>query len=203
MSGNGATVEFIARKHLNDPITGGLTFDENGNITNPIVWEDPKIATGENRNVILDYGATSVLCNIFGLPGSATWQFMAYGASGTAAAHTQAQLIYELIADGTRPKLTNTNGTALSTTAISLTPFTDNNYTPGYAYFRQVVVLGTILSTTNNVNQPVQEIAITTTQACPSTPFGSSGVYLDRYVFGTATTLDGATTLAITILLHF
>jgi len=203
MSGNGATIEFIARKYETDPVTGGLTFDENGNITNSVVWEDPKIATGENKNVILDYGATAVLCNIFGMAGSATWQFMAYGASSTAATHTQAQLIYELTADGTRPKLTNVGGTPLSNAAITLTTFTDNTYTPGYSYFRQAAVLGTVLNTTLNAGQPVSEIAINSAQACPATPFASSGVYLDRYVFGSPTVLDGVTTLAITILLHF
>lgn len=196
-------VEVFARKYLNDPITGGLVFNEKGYISNPVVWEDPKIATGENRNVILDSGATGALCSLFGMAGSATYQFLAYGASSTAATHTQDRLIYELIADGTRPKLTNTDSSPLSAAAVSLTTYNDTTYTPTYSYFRQVALLGTILSTTLNVNQPVSEIAITDTLACPGIPGGRSGRSLDRYVFGSPTVLDGATTLAITILLHF
>lgn len=203
MSSNGSVIEFFPRKYLNDPITGGLVFDENGNITNEMVWEDPKIALGENRNVILDGGGQGVFYNMFAMAGSAIFQFMAYGASSTAAVHTQTQLFYEHILDGTRIKLTNTNGTPLSNTAVSLTTFTDANYTPSYVYYRQCAVLGTVPSTTLNVNQPVSEIAIVAGEAVPATPSTASGVYLDRYVFGSPTILDGATSLAITILLHF
>ena len=203
MASNGTVIEFFPRKYLKDPVTGGLTFDEKGYITNPVVWEDPNIAEGRNKNVVLDLGGETVLYNIFGLAGSAVFQFMAYGASATAAAHTQSQLVYELIADATRPKLTNTDGSPLSASCVTLTTYNDTSYSPTYSYYRQAAVLGSIAAGTANVNQPVSEIAINTALACPGTNTGSSGIYLDRYVFGSPTVLDGATILAITILLHF
>lgn len=203
MAANGTVIEFFPRKYIPDPISGGLTVDENGNITNEYVWEDPNIAKGINKNVILDPGAQTVFYNMFGMAGSAVFQFFAYGASSTAAVHTQSQLVYELIADGTRPKLTNIDTTPLSASAVSLTTYSDVTYTPAYVYYRQCAVLASIAATTANANQPVSEIAIVTALACPATNTGSSGIYLDRYVFGSPTVLDGATILATTILLHF
>lgn len=188
------------RKYLNDPSTGGLIRDKEGRILNQEVWHDPNIDDHTNFNVILDGGATAVLCSMFALAGSTVFIGMAAGSGSTAADHTQTTLAYELL--GTRKILTNTDSTTLSSPkAVSITTFTDTSYTPSYVYYTQFQGQST-WNGGSDLNAPYQEFAIVSTLSAPALPTQASGKYLDRYVFATATTLDSSTTLVVTATLR-
>lgn len=194
---------FEARQYKNDPETGGLLRDDQGNILNEEVWHDPRIDDETNFNVILDNGALKILNSTFGLAGSGNFAFMAAGASGTPAVHTNTHLTYELnwVSGGRKP-LVNTDGTSPLTSAkvVSLSTFNDTSFTPTYSYFTLAQVQASWNGTTDStiVNQPIQEVAIADTQACPTTPGGTSGILLDQFIFGSATILDASTTLVVT-----
>lgn len=201
--GAGLTTEWFVRKYKIDPVTKGLIYGKNGEVLNELVWEDPKIASGENTNVMTDNGRLLILDTLFGLSGSAHPMFMGFGASATAASHLDTRLTHELIADSNRPTITDSAGATLSTSATVLSTYTDTSYTPNYVYYTTGTVMGTINGATSlNVNNPIQEIGIFSLRPCPGTPTGTSGIALNHYVFGTATTLDASTILQAIVVFH-
>jgi len=193
-----------------DPSSGGLNYeiriDEQGNpykfVTNELVWEDPKIAQKDNFNLLTDDGKQLLWNTLFGLAGSGTLDWMAYGASSTAAAHNDSHLAYEHILDGTRIILTNQSGTIMTSgSVVNLSTFVDSTYTPNITYYTSATVMGTITgATTLNINQPVQEFGIASAAACPSSPSGSSGKLFNHYILGAPTTLTNTTTLQILVI---
>lgn len=201
----GVATEWVCRKYAKlSPDDTELTYDAFGNIVNPIVWEDPKIATGENFNVITDGGRTLLAKNLLSLSGSGFPLFFNYGASATAASHLDTRLTHELIADSTRPALTNSDSSALSSASTTTTTYTDTSYTPSYVYYVQTIVKGSVNGGSSlNVNQPIQEVGMNTSAACPGTPTGTSGIQFNHYVFGSATTLDSLTIFSATIYIHY
>ncbi len=181
-----------------------LRYDEKGNVLNEIIWEDPKIKEGKNFNVVTDTGRQLMLNTLYALSGSGSISFMAFGASATAPLHTDDRLTHELIADGTRPQLLNSAGTALTSASTTITTYNDTSYSPTYSYYAQTVTLGQINGATSlNVNQPIQEVGQATAAACPGTPTGTSGVIFNHYVFGSPTTLDSSTIFQALTTLHF
>lgn len=186
------------------PGESDLRYAKDGSIENELVWEDPKIATGENFNIVTDTGRQLMLNSLFALAGSGSISFACFGASSTTAVHTQDSLVHELIADGTRPRLLNSAGGTLTSASTTITTYNDTSYTPTYSYYAQTVVLGQINGATSlNVNQPIQEIGMNTSVTCPATPSGISGVMFNRYVFGSATILDSSTLFQFIATLHF
>lgn len=181
----------------------GFVRDEQGKILNPLVWEDPKISSGKNFNLTTNVGKQLMFNTIFQLAGSAFPVFFAVGASSTAAALTDVTLKYEHILDGTRPRLTNSAGTALTNASVTVSAFSDAGYTPSYNYSVAAVVMGTIPAATLNLNQPIQEIGLATLAACPTTPTGTSGILFNHYVFGSPTLMDGSTIFQAVVTFHY
>lgn len=201
---SGGKIYWEARGYKLFPGETELRYDENGNILNEITWEDPKIATGDNYNVVLDDGRAFMLNSLFALAGSGSISFMCFGASSTTAVHTQDRLVHELIADGTRARLLNSAGTTLTNASTTITTYNDTSYTPTYSYYAQTVVLGQINGATSlNVNNPIQEVGMNNVAACPSTPTDISGTMFNRYVFGSPTILDSSTLYQVIVTLHF
>ncbi len=202
LSNAGVEVWWQGRLYQNDPVTGGLVFDENGNITNEELWHDPNINEGTNFNVICDNGALLVLNTMFGLAGSGTYTCMAAGACSTAAVHTDTHLNYEFSwLSGGRKVLTNTDGTALtSAKAVGLSTYNDTTYTPSYTYYTLAQVMATWNGTSDSSvqNQPFQEFGINTLTSLPASPTSTSGTQFDHYVFASPVTLTASTTLAVT-----
>ena len=184
-----------------NPESGGLNYDQFGNVTNKLVWQDPKIAAGSNFNVITDNGKQFMWNTLFALAGSGNFNSLAYGASSTAATHTDTRLVYEHQLDPTRVPLTNQAGTVVTSgSVVALSTFTDVSYTPNVVYYTTATVMGTITgSTTLNVNQPVQEVALASTRTLPSTPTSTSGTIWNRFVLGAPTVLTSTTTLQIIV----
>lgn len=201
---SGGVVTWECRSYRLFPGETELRYDDDGVILNELVWEDPKIKTKENFNVVTDTGRALMLNTLFALSGSGSVSFMAFGASSTSALHTQDRLVHELIADGTRPRLLNSSGTTLTSASTTITTYNDTSYSPTYSYYAQTVVLGQINGATSlNVNNPIQEVGMNTTAACPSTPTDLSGTMFNRYVFGSPTILDSSTLFQTIVTLHF
>lgn len=184
-----------------NPESGGLNYNAKGDVTNPLVWEDPKIAEGTNFNVITDAGKQLMWNTLFALAGSGSFNSLAFGASSTAAVHTNSQLVYEHQLDPTRVALTNQSGTVMTSgSVVALSTFNDTSFTPTVSYYTSATVMGTIVgSTTLNTNQPVQEVALASTRTLPTTPTGVSGTIWNRFVLGAAVVLTNTTTLQVLI----
>jgi hypothetical protein len=201
---HGQIVQWYGRLYDAGP-NNRIDYDENGKVLNTELWHDPKIDTEDNLNVILDVGRAFMGNTLFALAGSGNIAFMAAGASSTSAVHTQTQLVYELIADTNRAALTNTDGTSPLTSAkvVTASSFSDSTYSPPYAYYYQWAVMAQWNGAVSlNVNQPFQEFALNDTKACPGTNTGTSGHYLDRYVFGSPVTLGPTTILQVTAIIR-
>lgn len=201
---SGGVVIWECRSYRLFPGETELRYNEKGAVLNELVWEDPKIKERSNFNVVTDNGRALMLNTLFALSGSGSISFMAFGASATAANHTDTRLTHELIADGTRPQLVNSSGTALTSASTTITTYNDTTYTPTYSYYAQTVVMGQINGATSlNVNNPIQEVGMNTTLATPATPTGTSGTMFNHYVFGSPTTLDSSTLFQAIVTLHF
>ena len=206
---SGIAVEWICRKYKKFPGVNPIRYKEGqeGNplaITNEVLWEDPNIQTGDNFNVVLDGGRALMAYNLLNLPGSGWALYGAMGSGTTAATHTQSRLVYELIADGTRPLIKNQDASPLSTAAVTVTTYQDDDYTPAYEYYVQAIVRFDMDGDTSaNVGAPIQEVGLNTVAACPSTPTGTSGVMWNRYVYPSPTTLDPGTLFIALGFLHF
>lgn len=201
-----SVTQWYIRQYERDPFappeSDGLNYDKDGNVTNKVVWEDPKIRLNENFNVITDTGKQMMWSTIFGLTGSGTFLTMAYGASSASAVHTDTHLTYEHILDGTRIPLTNQSATQMTQgSVVSLSTFTDSSFSPAISYYTAATVMGTINGATSlNVNQPIQEFGIASNTACPGTPTGTSGTLFNHYILGASTTLTSTTTLQIIVI---
>lgn len=201
---SGGLVKWECRSYRLFPGETELRYDEDGKILNELIWEDPKIAKNEHINVVTDTGRQLMLNTLFALAGSGSISFMAFGASATAASHTDSRLTYELNADATRPRLLNSSGGTLTSASTTITTYNDTTYTPTYSYYAQTVVLGQINGATSaNVNHPIQEVGMNTTETTPSTPTGTSGTMFNHYVFGSPTVLDSSTLFQAIVTLHF
>lgn len=206
---SGIAVSWISRKYKKLPGANPIRYKEGqeGNplaITNEVLWEDANIKTGDNWNVVTDGGRALMANNLLHLPGSGFALYGAMGSGSTAATHLQDRLVYELIADGTRPLITNQDASVLSTSAVTVTTYTDNDYDPPYEYYVQAAIRFDMDGDTSaNVGAPIQEVGLNTVAACPSTPTGLSGVLWNRYVYPSPTTLDAGTLFIALGFLHF
>lgn len=202
---SGIAVEWVCRQYKKlSPTDTDVRYGANGEILNELVWEDGKIATGDNWNVVTDTGRQLLAYNLLNLPGSGWALYGAMGSGATAATHTQDRLVYELIGDTTRPLITNQDASPLSTAAVTVTTYNDTSYIPTYSYYVQAIVRFQMDGDTSaNVNKPIQEVGLNTVAACPSTPTGLSGVLFNRYVYDTPTTLSAGTIFIAIGYLHF
>jgi hypothetical protein len=204
---SGVAVSWISRKYKK--VNGAIQYQAGHEgdwryITNPMVWEDENIAEGTNWNVVTDGGRQLLAYNLLGVGATGFALYMAMGSGSTPADHLQDRLVYELIADGTRPLVTNENASALSAATVTLTGYTDDDYDPPYPYYVQAIVRADIDGdTTLNVGASVREVGLNTVAACPGTPTGLSGVLWNRYVYPSSTPLDPGTLLIVLGFLHF
>lgn len=204
---SGTAVSWISRKY--QKIDGAIQYEEGHEgdwrfITNPVLWEDENIAKGTNWNTVLDGGRFLLAYNLLGVGATGFPLFMAMGSGSTAADHLQDRLVAELIADGTRPLVTNEDASALSSATVTLTGYTDGDYDPPYPYYVQAIVRADMDGDTSlNVGQSIREVGLNTLAACPGTPTGLSGVMWNRYVYPSSTPLDAGTLFIAIGFLHF
>jgi hypothetical protein len=198
-----SSAKWYCRKYKLFPGEKTLRKDASGKILNECVWEDPKIKTGDNYNIVTTAGRMLSDYTLLALSGSGHPLWMAMGSGTTSPSVTQDRLVYELIGDVTRPAVTLSNGSPLDATAVSATPYSDTNYTPSYEYYAQFTVLGEMNGATSaNVGAPIQEVGLVTNRNCPGTPTGISGVLWNRYLFAEATTLDSETIFQAVVVYH-
>lgn len=172
-------------------------------IINPILWEDDNMKEGKNWNVVTDNGRTLIFNTIFAFTGSGSPVFMCFGASSTAANHLDTRLTHELIADGTRPHVTNENGNPFSSSTVTTTSYQDTDYDPPYDYYVQAIARGDLDGDTSlNVGQPIREVGLNTNVNCPGSPTGTSGILFNHYVYSSTTTLDPGTLFIALAFLH-
>lgn len=204
---SGTAVSWFCRKY--QKVNGALQYAKGHegdwrHITNPILWEDENIKKLDNWNVVTDGGRQLIPYNLFAIGASGFPMFMCFGSGSTPASHLDTRLTYELIADSTRPQITNENGSALSGSTVTLTNYTDDDYDPPYPYYVQAIVRADIDGDTSlNVGAPIREVGLNTNVNCPGSPTGTSGVLWNHYVYPSSTTLDAGTLFIAIGFLHF
>ena len=143
-----------------------------------------------DNNIIVDVGRDDVLRLLFAPTGS-SYAYLAVGASSTAAAVTDTQLVHELIGNATRIDLTDSAGGSLESSDIQ---------SEVSGSFRKKIVLRGFYDTTDgNNNHPFREFSICALDALPATPFAASGSIFNRFVLASDQPKNSSNTIEILI----
>lgn len=154
------------------------------------------LQSSHDPNVVVKDGRTLIQQLLFGFA-TASSLAVGIGASSTTATVNDTQLTYEHIANPTRYGYTDSAGGSFTIADVAQ----DETITiDSCTYYKKSVLLVTIDGDTDlNTGQPVQEVALFTTQALPATPTSSSGTMITHYILPSPHDIDPGTIIELEI----
>lgn len=157
------------------------------------------ISEHESENLVTNVGREFVVRYLFGFGGASSIVALGVGASSTAPAVTQTQLVSELIGNAARKDLTNTSGGALSVSDYVLETTTIGSTT----YYSKIVLQAQFAAGDGNNGNTFNEYGLFTTAVLPISPTASSGDMFNRFVDAAPITKTGSNSVTVQITLRF